>query len=276
MSSEEETNINPSQPTELLQQQNSSSFLNTTNSTSFLKKILFILLVFSSAIGLTYAGFLYGRSTAQKEGSKFVRKELSPTPTPLPPTSTPTTLATPTPTKEKPAPTIKLIQIPPNWKTFTDTDPLTKLTVSLTLPPGYKFRFTGSEWTIGKDGEEIWDYNSSIMLGENATPVNKYDGSSRRRWYQRYLNEEFLEEEPFLTNKHKIISVKEHPIGATTYLEIEVENSLSKRVETHFVYVQNGILHIIKPVSEKAFSKDSEIYKNIDKILYSLKSQFSP
>ncbi|MHA1304175.1 MAG: hypothetical protein ACTSPI_10785, partial [Candidatus Heimdallarchaeaceae archaeon] len=105
-------------------------------------------------------------------------------------------------------------------------------------------------------------------------PKNEYNGGSRRKWYQRYLDDEFFHNVPPV-KRGEIISVKEYHAGTSTYLEVKVDNPFSQKAENHYLYVQNNILHIIKPMSEEAYSTDSLIVKNIAIIFTSLRSSFT-
>src|SRR3989304_5139403 len=42
----------------------------------------------------------------------------------------------------------KTVAIPPNWQQFTATDPDFGIKTTMSLPPGFSFNFTGSEFTI--------------------------------------------------------------------------------------------------------------------------------
>ena len=175
---------------------------------------------------------------------------------------------------QKPSVTTKPISIPSNWKKYTAEDPDFGVKTTLSMPPGYSFRFTGSEFTIQNDSDatELWDYSSSVYRNSNGVLKNHYDGSSRRAWYEKRLSER--------QSADRIVSVKEKPLNATTYLEITVQTpSYDDRGVTsgtkngmHYVYVQNNILHMITPASNKAYTTAAQVPGNIETILASLTS----
>ncbi len=105
---------------------------------------------------------------------------------------------------------------------------------------------------------------------------NYYVGGSVRDWYQKLLGGEFWAEKPYLLVVGKITNAIEHQIGTQTYFELTVAggppSNYSGEVGTHFVYVQNGIIHIIKPASHKANSAAAQLPTKIGIIFYSLKS----
>ncbi|MDO8497824.1 MAG: hypothetical protein Q7S61_04745 [bacterium] len=156
----------------------------------------------------------------------------------------------------------QIITIPKDWKSFTDTDSQSKITTTLSLPPGYSFKFSGSAWMIRNDSDagEIWsfhpDYNSS------------YDGTSRRAWVQKIYPD------------YKIIQVEEIPLEGSSYLKISIETPTYDNggiatgttvVINHYVYVQNNIATMISPSSIKTSSSQTAISQNIAIIFSSLK-----
>ena len=175
---------------------------------------------------------------------------------------------------QNPSVTTKPISIPSNWKKYTAEDPDFGVRTTMFMPPGYSLRFTGSEFTIQNDSDvtELWDYSSSVYRNNDGVLKNHYDGSSRRAWYEKRLSER--------QSADRIVSVKEKPLSATTYLEITVQTpSYDDRGVTsgtkngmHYVYVQNNILHIITPASNKAYTTAAQIPGNIETILVSLTS----
>jgi hypothetical protein len=168
------------------------------------------------------------------------------------------------------------ISIPDNWQEFTATDPDFGMKTTLSLPPGYSFRFTGSEFTIQNDVDatELWDYSTSVFRKGDIVE-NFYKGGSRRAWYQDYLEGKFLEEKPVLFEEGKIDGVVEHTIGSQTYLELTVSGGVNYvgEIEKHFIFVQNQTLHVIRPASYKANSAEAQIPDNIGIVFYSLKSE---
>lgn len=164
---------------------------------------------------------------------------------------------------------IKAMTIPSDWKKFTATDQEFKVSTTMSLPSGLSFRFTGSEFTIQNDSDatEIWEYFTSVL----DSTTNYYKGESRRVWYQNYLQGKvvkFSDVHEFKT-KGTITAASEHSIGSTSYLEVTVQPNYGKS-EKHYLYVQNGILNIIKPSSEKANSDQAVLPQNMGTILYSL------
>lgn len=197
-------------------------------------------------------------------------------------TETPNTLklisiktATPsetTPTAKPSTTTTKPISIPSNWKQYTATDPEFKIKTTMSMPPGFSFRFTGSEFTIQNDSDatELWDYSTSVFSGKDGLR-NYYDGTSRRDWYERKLNGEFMIQEEYQKKRGDILSVNEKNIGAQSYLEILVQ-PISGNQETHYIFLEDGIVNIIKPASNEANSSNSKISNYIGTIFASLKA----
>jgi len=169
------------------------------------------------------------------------------------------------------------VSIPNDWQEYTATDPDFGIKTTLSLPPGFSFRFTGSEFTIQKDldATELWDYSTSVFREKDGLK-NYYTGESRRIWYQKFIEGEFWAEKPYQFVAGEITNVIEHQIGTQTHLELTVTGgpptNYSGEVETHFIYTQNGIIHIIKPVSHKANSTTAQIPKYIGIIFFSLRS----
>jgi len=208
------------------------------------------------------------------------------------PTSTPTPQVTPEPTvAEQPSPSViptsnvsqptqtpptstKTVVIPSNWKPFTATDSEYGVKTSMSMPLGYSFGFSGSEFTIQNDSDstELWDYSTSIYRNNDSVLNNHYDGSSRRAWYAKYLIEK--------QSADKIVSVKEHSLNSSTYLEITVQAPSyddpgvpnATKSGTHYIFVQNNILHMITPASIKSYTSNAQIPRNIEPILESLTS----
>jgi len=221
------------------------------------------------ALGIFLAGFMLGQK-------KIVVELLGPKPISQP---TLMSLVSPTPIPEtapSPAATSQLISIPKDWQEYTATDPEFGIKTTLSLPPEFSFSFTGSEFTIqSADGTELWDYSTSVFPGKDGLK-NYYTGESRRDWYQKLLDGEFWTEKPYQFVGGKITNAMEHQIGPQTYLELTVTggppSNYSREVGTHFIYAQNGIIHIIKPASHKANSATAQLPNNIGIVFYSLKS----
>lgn len=196
------------------------------------------------------------------------------------PSATIETLSTTNPPSEepvvtpKPTTSSKTVTVPANWKKYTAEDPDFGIRTTMVMPPGYSFRFTGSEFTIQNDSDatELWDYSSSVYRDNDGILKNHYDGSSRRAWYEKRLSER--------QSIDKIISVKEKPLNATTYLEITVQTpsyddhgvTSGTKNGLHYVFVQNNILHMIASASNKAYTSAAQIPSNIEPILASLTS----
>jgi hypothetical protein len=175
---------------------------------------------------------------------------------------------------QKPIVITKPISIPSNWKKYTAEDPDFGVKTTLSMPPGYSFRFTGSEFTIQNDSDatELWDYSSSVYRDNNGILKNHYNGGSRRAWYEKRLSER--------QSIDKIVSVKEKPLNTSSYLEITVQTpsyddhgvAYGTKNGMHYVYVQNNILHMITPTSNKAYITAAQIPGDIEPILASLTS----
>lgn len=168
-------------------------------------------------------------------------------------------------------PVNKTMTIPSDWQQHSGIDPEFGVFASLSVPPGYSFGFTGSEWTLHNAQGENWDYSTSVFPGDKGLK-NYYTGGSRRVWYQQFLNGDFSGDAG-KTKLAEIISVSEYPTGTSTYLAVTLRYILaSKRVETHYLYVQNDILHILKPAGVQDVSTSS-ITKNMGMIFASLSSK---
>lgn len=168
------------------------------------------------------------------------------------------------------------VVIPKNWKSFTARDPAFGVETTLSLPPGYRFEFTGSETSILSDSNspEVWDYSSSVFIGKQGVK-NYYNGESRRAWYQDLLNGKFKPISDVFPPE-KILAVTEYSIGQSSYLKLTVDiGSGMKR--TDYLYVQNNIVHVLKEASERASSMFSPVGMNIGVVFVSLTSrQFNP
>jgi hypothetical protein len=167
--------------------------------------------------------------------------------------------------------------IPADWTKYTDEDTAFGLKTSLSLPPGYIFFFTGSEWLISDENypkPEIWDYTSSIFMGgDQEEPKNYYDGSSPWLWFQRNLDGEFFEPERIAERDLQIIEVNEYSFSDNRkYYQIESQYRSSGQVVTQYLYIQNGIVNIFTPINSDQFP-NSTISTNFGPIFVSLTSQ---
>lgn len=229
---------------------------------------------------LVVGGGAYYLGTQQNNNSKNNNLPTTNSQVTLEPTTTDQTSPSVNPTSnvnqptQKPTTSNKTLVIPSNWKQFTATDPDFGVKTTMSMPPGYSFRFTGSEFTIQNDSDatELWDYSSSVYRDNDGVLKNHYDGSSRRTWYEKRLSER--------QSTDKIVSVKEKPLNSSTYLEITVQTpsyddhgvTSGTKNGMHYVYVQNNILHMITPASNKAYTSAAQIPNNIEPILVSLTS----
>jgi len=220
-----------------------------------------------------FGGYYLGtqKSNSSQNNQPPVFSPTSSVTTETPPITNPTNEPVVT---QKPVVTTKPISIPSNWKKYTAEDPDFGVKTTLSMPPGYSFRFTGSEFTIQNDSDatELWDYSSSVYRDNDGVLKNHYDGSSRRAWYEKHLSER--------QSTDKIVSVKEKPLNASSYLEITVQTpsyddhgvASGTKNGMHYVYVQNNILHMITPASNKAYTAAAQIPGDIEPILSSLTS----
>lgn len=152
--------------------------------------------------------------------------------------------------------------IPKDWKKYNDTDIDFGVQTTISLPPGCDFVFSGSEWDVNCGENEKWDYTNSVYRGnDERDPRNHYSGESLQQWYQQY------------TSQDKIISAKERPINKGHYLEVQVKLADSGKMETNYVYVQNNIAHILRPLVIDELN--SVVKKNIGIIFTSLKSSIT-
>ena len=149
-----------------------------------------------------------------------------------------------------------------DWKSFTGKDSDFGVQTTISLPPGCDFVFSGSEWDLNCGENEKWDYTNSVYRGnDERNPKNHYSGEFLQQWYQQYINQD------------KIISAKEHPINKGHYLEVQVKLADSGKMETNYVYVQNNIVHILRPLVIDELN--SVVKKNIGIIFTSLKSNIT-
>ncbi|MCX6791756.1 MAG: hypothetical protein NT149_01830 [Candidatus Gottesmanbacteria bacterium] len=239
------------------------------------RKVFFPIILGGIVLLLVVGGGAYYLGTQQNNNSPTTNPLVTPEPTATDQTSpsvNPTSnVNQPT---QKPTASNKTVIVPSNWKQFTATDTDFGVKTTISMPPGYSFRFTGSEFTIQNDSDatELWDYSSSVYRDNDGVLKNHYDGSSRRAWYEKRLSER--------QSTDKIISVKEIPLNSFTYLELTVQTPSyddhgvvsGTKNGMHYVYVQNNILHMITPVSNKAYTSAAQIPNNIEPILASLSS----
>lgn len=166
--------------------------------------------------------------------------------------------------------------IPPEWETVTQSDQDFGVTTSISIPQGYDFWFSGSEWTLQTAQEgEYWDYTPSATRIDGER-VNLYDGGSRRQWYQRFINGE-LTQDTYIPPRQTILGTTEIDIGTTSYLRMSVQRTEPLRpVENHYIYFQNGLVHVFSPASEVASGPNATLDQDIGAILSSLQSNFQP
>jgi hypothetical protein len=161
--------------------------------------------------------------------------------------------------------------VPASWQVHTDTDPQYGLTTTLATPPGFTFAFTGSEWTLSDTQGEIWHYQTSLEMQEDGSLENTYDAGSRRVWYQNYLQRQASSN----ARPDVVTNVEEYGVAGTTYLAILVTPSyLPEAPETHYLYYQNGLMHILRPSSARATSPNAVIPQNIGPVLSSLEVSY--
>lgn len=232
--------------------------METKSSKKVILHIFFGAFVFSLLISVVS---LSVQNVQLKREIAYNQLVLSPTPT-MP-------IATVVPTRTEPTnkPTSKPVVIPNDWREYSGKDSYYGVSVTMSIPSGYKFQCSGSECMIFSDdgAAEIWDYSAS----------RDYDNGSRRAWYQKYLNGDYMETKSEDFQPGKITSVVEHQIGDKSYLELVIDgrsHNYAGEVGTHYLYIQNNIAHIFKPSSHKAGS-DPTIPDYIGQILYSLKSE---
>lgn len=164
----------------------------------------------------------------------------------------------------------KTIIIPSDWNTYSDKDPEFKVQTSGYMPSTFSFHFTGSETLISNaDASEVWEYKTSVF-GGNQGIKNYYDGSSRRAWYQKYLNGDFGPNASDVFKKAQILSVKEKFIEQSSYLEVTVDVPGIGQ-QRHYLYVQNGILNFIIPANTVANSTAAKLPQYMDGIFYTMK-----
>lgn len=244
---------------------------NTTNQQMRFPLVLgIILLLLLVGVGSYYLGM-------QKGGEPFGKQPV-PTSTSSPTISDIDNVASPTPKVITP------ITIPSDWKQYTATDGDFGIKTTMSLPPGFSFQFTGSEFLIrNSDSTELWDYSTSVYIvagSEDLLPKNHYNSDSRRTWYENYLSGKIKGPSVQGVYNDKIVNVEEIPINATSYLAVTVEASAyndhgeisGTKKGMHYVYVQNNILHMITPASNKAYTAKAQIPKYIGTIFASLTS----
>jgi hypothetical protein len=237
------------------------------------RKVFFPIILGGVVLLLVVGGGAYYLGTQQNNNSPITNPQVTLEPKTtdqISPSVNPTSnVIQPT---QNPTASSNIVVIPSNWKQFTATDPDFELKSTMSMPPGYSFRFTGSEFTIQNDSDatELWDYSSSVYRDNDGVLKNHYDGSSRRLWYEKHLS--------VRQSMDKIVNVTEMPLNSTTYLEITVQApayddhgvTSGTKNGTHYVYVQNNILHMITPASNKAYTSAAQIPNNIEPILASL------
>ncbi|MDO8488424.1 MAG: hypothetical protein Q7S31_03895 [bacterium] len=208
-------------------------------------------------------------------GGVFLGKQLYSQPL-SPPAPSPTVEVTPSPASDTitSTPTVNPspIVVPASWKVKSATDSYFGLTTSLTLPPDYSFHFSGSETTLSSSTEssDSWDYLTSLSTNSNNQIYNSYDGSSRRTWYEKLL--EGNDTVKGYANT-QTISVKEVPVNDTSFLAITIKWDLG--TETHYIIVNNGILHIFRPLTEAAKANHTFFSQNAPIILSTLTSSWT-
>jgi hypothetical protein len=149
-------------------------------------------------------------------------------------------LISPTSITPSSPPVMKQILIPSDWKSYTATDPAFGVTATISLPPGYSFFFTGSEFTIqNSEATEMWDYTTSVFNGNDGLK-NYYDGGSRRVWYQKYISGDTFGN--FAKSDAKITNVDE---SNSAYLKITVATSGIPN-QISYIAVKNGIINIFR------------------------------
>lgn len=270
----EENNSNQSaNPTNIITQPTLNPVNNQRGNLLIIVGVLVLLVVVGGG-----AYYLGTQNNSVDNNSQTANLQITPEPTTLVQTSpsvNPTT-NTVQPT-QKSSSSSKTITIPSDWKSFTATDPDFGVKTTMSMPPGYSFRFTGSEFTIQNDSDatELWDYSTSVFRGKDGLK-NYYAGQSRRAWYQDLLDGDFMAEKPITFTPGKITNAVEHQIGSQTYYEMTVLGeppaNYSGELGKHFVYVQNGIVHILKPASHKANTAEAKIPQNVGTIFASLSS----
>lgn len=175
-----------------------------------------------------------------------------------------------------PATTNKTVIVPKDWKSYTATDPDFGITTTMSLPPGYIFEFTGSDYTLRNESStELWNFITSVYRNTEGVLKNQYTGQSRRVWYENYLSRG-------QANSH-LTEVVELPINTSTYLRMLVDVPYYDDRGTYtglgpvyqFLYVQNNIVHVFQPLTEKARASSSEIAQYIEPIFASLSSKLT-
>jgi hypothetical protein len=167
------------------------------------------------------------------------------------------------------------VTIPADWVPYTGTDQSYGFTTTMFTPPSFTFSFSGSEWSIfTANGTELWDYSTSVWLKDDK-PFNHYSGQPRRQWFSEYLAGKYFEEISAGFEPSTISTVVEHKIGNTSYLEVSVTGGTHMRfsgapVEKQYVFVQNGIVHIVRPTSDAA---KAELPTYIGRMFASLSSK---
>ncbi len=158
------------------------------------------------------------------------------------------------------------------WKRYTARDPQYGFETTLNLPPDFSFQFSGSEFTIqsGSPTTEQWIYQSSIFNGKDGVK-NYYTGQSRRVWYQSYLSRQYSAPDNYLFEPDQILSVEEFSLNKGTYLGVKVNTAAG--IQTHYLFVQNMIVHIFAPASDKASSPEAKLPTLLPQVLESLSSK---
>ena len=159
--------------------------------------------------------------------------------------------------------------IPKDWKKYSDIDVDFGVKTTVSLPPGCGFKFTGSEWDLRCGEVDVWDYKTSVFRGKENDPKNYYTEGSLEQWYKKYLNGDFFADYAS-QEKDVIIKTIKHSVRSESYFELTIKE-FNGRIVTHFLFAQNGIVHIIQPLTID--ESTSKIKKNIGLIFSSLKSE---
>jgi hypothetical protein len=229
-----------------------------------------LILIFILVVGLLAGGYLYEKGYLKFEmnpnnNSQYVSPTTIPVETITPSIAQVVDITNTT----KPTQTVKVI-IPNTWGQQTAEDTYLGIKTTVSLPSNWTFSFTGSETSLSGPNDETWEYETSIITDKNGAVKNMYTGGSRREWYQKYLNGDFQNK---YDSPPQIGQIIEHTIGNTSYLEITISGGYLSENRKIYLYLENNIIHMFSPVSQKALSSNTQLGSIVDKVFYSLKSE---
>lgn len=144
-------------------------------------------------------------------------------------------------------------QPPEDWIAYSQTDPDFKVQINLSLPLGFAFEFTGSDFTIrNSDSSEIWNVVTSVTRLEDESLTNTYSGGDVNAWYRRYFNQLHG------ASNSTIQSVS--PTGLFYTATVDLGGGVT---ETRYLVEDSGYMVVIRPSSQAASSDTASLLPQI-------------